>query len=65
MSADIINDLGLCEAIEGIGRDTMEATPLKIFYALSSFLEHSVGYKFKLNILRIVQEHLNNIFKTC
>lgn len=60
---DIIRNLGLCEAIDNIARDTMEVNPVKISCMLDSFAEHSVSHKFKLNIFRIVQEQLNNILK--
>ncbi len=60
---DIIEELGLSEAIENISRDMMEVNPLTITCSLKSFAENSVDNKFKLNIFRIVQEHLNNILK--
>ncbi len=55
--------MGLCEAIENIVGETMEINPVKITFALGSFIENSVNDKFKLNIFRIVQEQLNNILK--
>ncbi|MEP7372501.1 MAG: PAS domain-containing protein [Chitinophagaceae bacterium] len=63
LSTDIIINLGLCEAIDTISRDMMQVNELKIFRALESFSEDSVGNKFKLNVFRIVQEQLNNIIK--
>lgn len=63
LTTDIIKNLGLCEAIEKIARDTMEVSPVKIASALDSFIENSVTEKFKLNAFRIVQEQLNNILK--
>jgi PAS domain S-box-containing protein len=63
LTTDTIKNLGLCEAIENISRDTMEVNPVKISYNLGSFIEHSVNDKFKLNIFRIIQEQLNNILK--
>jgi PAS domain S-box-containing protein len=63
LTTDIIKNLGLCEAIESIVRDTMEVNPVKISCALESFIEHSVSNKFKVNVFRIVQEQLNNILK--
>jgi PAS domain S-box-containing protein len=63
MTTDIIKNLGLCEAIKNLTQDTMEASSIKITYELKSFIETSVNDKFKLNVFRIVQEHLNNILK--
>ncbi len=63
LTTDIIRDLGLCDAIDNLTRDTMEVNPIKISCALGSFIENSVTDKFKLNMLRIVQEQLNNILK--
>ena len=63
LATDTIKNLGLCDAIEKITHDIMEATPVKIIFSLSSFIESSVNDKFKLNVFRIVQEQLNNILK--
>lgn len=63
LTTDVIKNLGLSEAIDNITRDTMEVSPVKISCALETFIEHSVNDKFKLNVLRIVQEQLNNILK--
>ena len=63
LTTGIIKNLGFSEAIDNITRDTMEVNPVKISCALESFIEHSVNDKFKLNVLRIVQEQLNNILK--
>lgn len=63
LTTDVIKNLGLCESIEDIVRDTMEIYPIKISYSLKNFKEDSVNDKFKLNIFRIVQEQLNNILK--
>ncbi|MEO7982725.1 MAG: PAS domain-containing protein [Bacteroidota bacterium] len=63
LTADTIKDLGLCEAIGKIAKDTMQVNPLKIDCDLRSFMEDKVNYKFKLNIFRIVQEQLNNVLK--
>ncbi|WP_462255079.1 PAS domain-containing sensor histidine kinase [Ferruginibacter sp.] len=60
---DIIKNMGLAEAIEKLAADMMEVNPVKIYCALKKFTENSVSNKFKLNILRIVQEQLNNILK--
>ena len=63
LTTDVIKNLGLCESIDNITRDTMEVNPVKISCALESFKEDSVNDKFKLNVFRIVQEQLNNILK--
>jgi signal transduction histidine kinase len=63
LTTDVIKQLGLCESIDNIVRDTMEVNPIKISCALKSFKEDSVNDKFKLNVFRIVQEGLNNILK--
>ncbi len=63
LTTDLIKTLGLCEAIDNVARDTMEADPIQISCALKSFIENSVNDKFKLNLFRIVQEQLNNILK--
>ncbi|MGI8598203.1 MAG: PAS domain S-box protein [Chitinophagaceae bacterium] len=63
LRTDIIKNLGLCEAIDNLCDDTMEVSPVKIFYSQKGFDEHCVNDKFKLNIYRIVQEQLNNILK--
>ena len=41
----------------------MQVQPIKISCLLTDFIEQSVEDKFKLNILRMVQEQLNNIVK--
>ena len=37
LTTDIIKNLGLCEAIDNVTRDTMEVNPVKISCALESF----------------------------
>ena len=61
LTTDLIKNLGLCESIDNLFRDTMEVNPIKISFALGNFVEHSVNDKFKKNIFRIVQGQLNNI----
>jgi PAS domain S-box-containing protein len=63
LSTGIIKNLGLCEAIDTITRDTMEISPVEILLTTDSFIENSVNDKFKLNVLRIIQEQMNNILK--
>jgi PAS domain S-box-containing protein len=60
---DTIKDFGLCEAIEDIVRDMMEACPVKIHCVLRPSLEKSMSDKFKMNAFRMVQEQLTNILK--
>lgn len=63
LTTDIINNLGLSEAINNLAMQTMEINPLKIACSLDGFTESGVNNKFKLNVFRIVQEELNNILK--
>ncbi|MGZ8559335.1 MAG: PAS domain-containing sensor histidine kinase, partial [Chitinophagaceae bacterium] len=63
LTTDTIKNLGLCEAIDTVVRDTMEVNPVKISFEGRSFIEQSVNDKFKLNFFRIVQEQVNNILK--
>ncbi|HKB44478.1 MAG TPA: response regulator [Chitinophagaceae bacterium] len=63
LTTDIFKNIGLCETILNVARDTMEVNPVKIFLELADFREHIVSNKFKLNVFRIVQEQLNNILK--
>lgn len=60
---DFIKNLGLCESIETLAKDTMEVSPVKITCLVDGFKEQSVHDKFKLTLYRIVQEQLNNILK--
>ncbi len=63
LSTNIINDLGLCIAIENLASDLQEVNMVKISCALREFKEETVTNKFKLNIFRIIQEQVNNILK--
>ena len=63
LTTDVIKNMGLCDAIENIVRDTMEVSPINILLTIEGFIENSVNEKFKLNIFRIIQEQLNNILK--
>lgn len=63
LTTDTIKNLGLREAIEELVHTTMEIEPMKIYCALIKFSEKGINDKFKMNIFRIVQEHLNNILK--
>lgn len=63
LTTDIIKNMGLREAIEDLVHTTMEIEPMEIYCALIKFSEKGITDKFKMNIFRIVQEHLNNILK--
>jgi PAS domain S-box-containing protein len=63
LTTDIIKGLGLCIAIDQLAIDMAEVTDVKIACSLQGFNEKSIDDKFKLNIFRIVQEHLNNVLK--
>jgi two-component system sensor histidine kinase UhpB len=63
LTTDTIQTFGLCIAIDNITRDTMEINAIRISSVFAHFKEDSVNDKFKLNVFRIVQEHLNNILK--
>jgi PAS domain S-box-containing protein len=62
MISNVIKDIGLCEAIEGIIKDTMEIYPIKIV-CKDNLIDSKLDDKFKMNIFRILQEQLNNILK--
>lgn len=63
LSTDIIKNLGLCEAIGNFTKELMDMDPIMISSKMDRFAESAVNDKFKLNVFRIVQEHLNNIIK--
>jgi len=63
LSTDIIKNLGLCEAIGNFTKELMDMDPIKISSTMDRFAEDAVNDKFKLNVFRIVQEHLNNVIK--
>lgn len=63
LTADIIKNFGLYEAISKICRDTMESNPVIVNYKMDILLEKKMDDKLKLNIFRIVQEQFNNISK--
>ena len=63
LTTDTIKEIGLCESIQNIVRDTMEVHPAKITVSIKNFDELGVSDKFKLALFRIVQEQLNNIIK--
>jgi two-component system sensor histidine kinase UhpB len=63
LTTDIIKNLGLRIAVENLAEDMSEVNAVTISSSLNSFDEKTVTDKFKLNIFRIIQEHLNNILK--
>jgi two-component system sensor histidine kinase UhpB len=63
LTTDTIKNLGLCIAIDNLAIDMSEVNAVNISCSLEGFNEKTVTDKFKLNIFRIVQEHLNNILK--
>lgn len=63
LTTDIIKGLGLCTAIEELAADMSEVNTIKITCSLQELNEKNIADKFKLNVFRIVQEHLNNILK--
>jgi len=63
LTADVIKNFGLFEAIRNICKDTMEVNPIKISYKLDLLIENKVSDKFKLTVYRIMQEQLTNILK--
>ena len=60
---DVIQDIGLCDAIENMSRDIMQTHPVKITCETEIDQISQIDAKFNLNIFRIVQEQLNNIIK--
>jgi signal transduction histidine kinase len=62
MITSVIKDVGLCEAIDSMIKDTMEIYPVKII-CKDDLIEEKLHDKFKLNVFRIMQEQLNNILK--
>lgn len=63
LTSDIVKNLGLCEAIEKVSRDTMEIHPVHIHFTAVQFIEAGLNEKLKLTLFRIVQEQINNILK--
>jgi len=62
MITNVIKDIGLCEAIDSIIKDTMEIYPIKIV-CKDNLIETELHDKFKLNVFRILQEQLTNVLK--
>jgi PAS domain S-box-containing protein len=60
---DTIQQVGLCNAINKMTHDLMQAYPLKIICKIDDALPVRLTARFELDIFRIVQEQLNNIIK--
>jgi PAS domain S-box-containing protein len=60
---DSIKFLGLADAVKELAADTMQVNTVKITCQLDASFEDEMTDKFKLNVYRIIQEHLNNILK--
>lgn len=58
-----LNDFGLMNSLKGLAQDIMAIHPLRIRITSTAFDEESLDEKFKLNLLRIVQEQINNALK--
>ena len=63
MTAVTIKKLGLCGAISAMTKEAMEPGKIKITCTWESFLENIVSEKWKVNILQIIKEQLDNIQK--
>ena len=61
--SDLLQNLGLCHALQKISQDIMELNPVKIVCTMDETIHPLMKEKFNLNIFRIVQEQLNNIIK--
>lgn len=62
MITSVIKDIGLCDAIDSIIKDTMEIYPIKIA-CRHNLIDTKLDDKFTMNVFRILQEQLNNILK--
>jgi PAS domain S-box-containing protein len=58
-----LNDFGLINSIRGLAEDLMLVHELRIHISSANFEESDYDEKFKLNLLRIVQEQINNALK--
>lgn len=58
-----LSDFGLINSLKGIAEDLMMVHHLRIQITSTNFDEESYDEKFKLNILRIIQEQINNTLK--
>jgi signal transduction histidine kinase len=63
LAKDEIRDFGLCDSIDNLISDMRQVNEVKISCSLDNSIETLVNDKFKLNVFRIIQEHLNNILK--
>jgi PAS domain S-box-containing protein len=60
---NVVNNVGLCNAIHSMMDDLMEAYPIKIICKMDDELNILMSPRFNLDVFRIVQEQLNNIIK--
>jgi PAS domain S-box-containing protein len=60
---NVVNNVGLCNAIHSMMDDLMKAYPIKITCKMDDDLNILMSSKFNLDVFRIVQEQLNNIVK--
>jgi signal transduction histidine kinase len=58
-----LNDFGLINSLKGIAEDLMLVHHLRIYITSLDFEEKDYDEKFKLNLLRIIQEQINNTLK--
>jgi PAS domain S-box-containing protein len=63
LAKDEIRDFGLCDSIDNLISDMRQVNKVKISCSLDHSIENLMNDKFKLNVFRIVQEHMNNILK--
>ena len=61
--SNVVNNVGLCNAIHSMMDDLMKAYPIKIICKMDDDLNILMSPRFNLDIFRIVQEQLNNIIK--
>lgn len=59
----LLKDIGLVEAVKDIIDDIMQVHPVIIKFVTVKISEENLNEKFKLNILRIIQEQINNVLK--
>jgi PAS domain S-box-containing protein len=61
--SNVVNNVGLCNAIHSMMDDLMKAYPIKIVCKMDDDLNILMSPRFNLDVFRIVQEQLNNIIK--
>ncbi|MDB5203174.1 MAG: hypothetical protein JWQ27_2583 [Ferruginibacter sp.] len=63
LNTPLINELGLCEAIENLAEELMVVNTTKIIVETNDFQEKELDENFKLTLFRIIQEQISNIMK--